>query len=91
MSELGHGDGYRYAHDEPDGFAAGANYFPETVTAQQFYQPVERGLEIRIKEAAVLQSTCRWRAIVRIARHIAGIARCAWQRLPTRQPCLVLS
>ncbi|MEE9320728.1 MAG: replication-associated recombination protein A [Granulosicoccus sp.] len=50
MSELGHGDGYRYAHDEPDGFAAGANYFPDTVTAQQFYQPVERGLEIRIKE-----------------------------------------
>ena len=50
MSELGHGDGYRYAHDEVDGFAAGANYFPDTVNAQQFYQPVERGLEIRIKE-----------------------------------------
>ncbi len=50
MKELGHGDGYRYAHDEPDGFAAGAAYFPETLKPQQFYRPVERGLEIRIAE-----------------------------------------
>ena len=50
MKELGHGDNYRYAHDEVDGFAAGAHYFPDTLPAQQFYQPVERGLEIQIGE-----------------------------------------
>jgi len=50
MKDLGHGQGYRYAHDEPDGFAAGANYFPDTIAQQQFYEPVDRGLEIRISE-----------------------------------------
>lgn len=50
MKELGHGAGYRYAHDEADGFAAGANYFPESVEPQRFYEPVSRGLEIRIAE-----------------------------------------
>lgn len=50
MKELGHGQGYRYAHDETDGFAAGAHYFPDTLPAQRFYEPVERGLEIRISE-----------------------------------------
>jgi putative ATPase len=50
MGELGHGAGYRYAHDEVDGFAAGAHYFPDTLEAARFYEPVERGLEIRIGE-----------------------------------------
>lgn len=50
MKELGHGKGYRYAHDEEGGFAAGVKYFPDTVNAEQFYSPVERGLEIRISE-----------------------------------------
>ena len=50
MSELGHGDGYRYAHDEADGFAAGAHYFPDTINSVRFYEPVQRGLEIRISE-----------------------------------------
>jgi len=50
MGELGHGEGYRYAHDEADGFAAGAQYFPDTLPAATFYEPVERGLEIRIRE-----------------------------------------
>ncbi len=50
MKELGHGEGYRYAHDEADGFAAGAEYFPEEVGNQVFYEPVSRGLEIRISE-----------------------------------------
>jgi len=50
MKELGHGEDYRYAHDEVDGFADGAHYFPDTLTAQQFYTPAERGLEIRIGE-----------------------------------------
>jgi putative ATPase len=50
MKDLGHGSGYRYAHDEPDGFAAGENYLPEGMAEPGFYQPVERGLEIRIAE-----------------------------------------
>lgn len=50
MKELGHGDDYRYAHDEVDGFAAGAHYFPDTLPAQQFYKPVNRGLEIKISD-----------------------------------------
>ncbi len=50
MKELGHGDGYRYAHDEADGFAAGMSYFPDTLNAVQFYAPAERGLEQRIGE-----------------------------------------
>ena len=50
MKELGHGKDYRYAHDEADGFAAGAHYFPDSLQAQAFYEPVNRGLEIRIAE-----------------------------------------
>ena len=50
MKQLGHGDGYRYAHDEPDGVAAGESYFPDGMDAQAFYQPVSRGLEIKIGE-----------------------------------------
>lgn len=51
MKELGYGKGYRYAHDEPDGYAAGENYFPEGMPAREYYQPVPRGLEIKIAEA----------------------------------------
>jgi len=50
MKELGHGEGYRYAHDEPDGFAAGAQYFPDGLHPDPFYEPVDRGLEMRIRE-----------------------------------------
>lgn len=50
MKEIGYGAGYRYAHDEPDGFAAGARYFPDDLAEAEYYQPVERGLEIRIAE-----------------------------------------
>ncbi|MCC5811982.1 MAG: replication-associated recombination protein A [Ectothiorhodospiraceae bacterium] len=50
MKELGYSQGYRYAHDEPDGYAAGEDYFPEEMAPRRYYQPVERGLEIRIKE-----------------------------------------
>ncbi|MES2943779.1 MAG: replication-associated recombination protein A [Pseudomonadota bacterium] len=50
MKELDYGKNYRYAHDEEGGFAAGENYFPEGMTAPGFYQPVNRGLEIRIAE-----------------------------------------
>jgi len=50
LKELDHGKGYRYAHDEAGGFAAGENYLPEGMAAPGFYQPVERGLEIRIAD-----------------------------------------
>ena len=50
MKDLAHGKGYRYAHDEAGGFAAGENYLPEGMAAPGFYRPVERGLEIRIAD-----------------------------------------
>lgn len=48
MAELDYGQGYRYAHDEPEAFAAGENYFPEEMAERDYYQPVNRGLEIKI-------------------------------------------
>lgn len=50
MKELGYGKAYRYAHDETDGYAAGENYFPDGMTPRSYYQPVARGLEIKIAE-----------------------------------------
>ncbi len=50
MKELGYGKAYRYAHDEPDAYAAGENYFPEQLTPVTLYEPVPRGLEIKIAE-----------------------------------------
>ena len=50
MKQLDYGKGYRYAHDEEGAFAAGERYLPDGMAAQQFYQPVPRGLEIRIGE-----------------------------------------
>ncbi len=49
MKQMDHGAGYRYAHDEPDAFAAGETYLPEGLIDQRFYEPVERGLEIKIR------------------------------------------
>ena len=45
MKELGYGKAYRYAHDEPEAYAAGENYFPEGMPEVRFYQPTPRGLE----------------------------------------------
>lgn len=50
MKELDYGKGYRYAHDEEGGFAAGERYLPDGLEGQVFYEPVDRGLEIRIGE-----------------------------------------
>ena len=50
MKEQGMGIDYRYAHDEPNAFAAGESYFPEELEGTEFYHPVERGLEIKISE-----------------------------------------
>jgi putative ATPase len=51
MKDLGYGRNYRYAHDEPDAFAAGERYLPETLPDRRYYRPVPRGLEIKIGEA----------------------------------------
>lgn len=50
MKESGFGDGYRYAHDEPDAFAAGESYFPQELHGTCFYTPTPRGLEAKIGE-----------------------------------------
>jgi putative ATPase len=50
MKQLDYGKGYRYAHDEEGGFAAGERYMPDGLDPPPFYRPVERGLEIRIAE-----------------------------------------
>ncbi len=47
---LGHGKGYRYAHDESDAYAAGESYWPDDMAPQNFYQPTDRGLEAKIRE-----------------------------------------
>ena len=51
MKSLGYGRGYRYAHDEPGAHAAGEKYFPEGMDPARYYQPVDRGLEIKLREA----------------------------------------
>ncbi len=50
MKGLGYGKGYRYAHDEEGGYAAGEHYLPDDMTPQNFYVPTDRGLEARIRE-----------------------------------------
>ena len=63
MKQLGYGNNYRYAHDEPDGYAAGESYFPEEMGEPKYYRPVPRGLEIKIEE-----KMARLRALDRKAR-----------------------
>ena len=50
MQELDYGKEYRYAHNETDAYAAGEHYFPDGMKEQQYYHPVDRGLEIKIAE-----------------------------------------
>ncbi|HLV77127.1 MAG TPA: replication-associated recombination protein A [Marinobacter sp.] len=50
LKSMGHGDEYRYAHDEPDAYAAGESYLPEAIHQRRYYEPVMRGLEIRLAE-----------------------------------------
>lgn len=50
MKQLGYGDEYRYAHDEPDAFAAGEDYFPTEMSPKHYYQPTGRGLELKIRD-----------------------------------------
>ena len=51
MKNLGHGRDYRYAHDEPEAFAAGERYLPDEMPDRRYYRPVPRGLEVKISEA----------------------------------------
>jgi putative ATPase len=50
MKELGYGKKYRYAHDEPNAYAAGEHYFPSDLKPRQYYYPTSRGLEMKITE-----------------------------------------
>jgi putative ATPase len=50
LRSLNYGKGYRYAHDEPEAYAAGECYFPQELKGRRYYYPVARGLEIRIAE-----------------------------------------
>ncbi len=50
MKQLDYGAEYRYAHDEPDAFAAGENYFPPEIKDTRLYAPVNRGLESKIRQ-----------------------------------------
>jgi putative ATPase len=50
MEDLSYGEGYRYAHDEPDAFSPGQTYFPDDMGEQVYYEPTNRGLEIKIAE-----------------------------------------
>jgi putative ATPase len=53
MKDLGHGAGYRYAHDEPDAYAAGERYLPDGLVPQRFYEPTGQGVEARIRQRLV--------------------------------------
>ena len=61
---LGHSEGYRFAHDESDAFAAGERYFPDEMADQRFYEPTERGIERQIK-----QRLAKLRALNESAKH----------------------
>jgi putative ATPase len=50
MKQLGYGKEYRYAHDEPEAYAAGENYFPAEIASHHYYHPTSRGLEAKIAE-----------------------------------------
>ncbi|QSP93761.1 replication-associated recombination protein A [Marinobacter salinisoli] len=58
LKSMGHGDTYRYAHEEPEAFAAGESYLPEPIHERRYYQPVSRGLEIKLAEKR--QRLDRW-------------------------------
>ena len=50
MKELGYGQGYRYAHDQPDALVPGQRHFPDAMTPRNYYDPVPRGLELKLRE-----------------------------------------
>ena len=50
MDNLGYGDGYRYAHDEPGAYAAGEIYLPEGLEGRHWYHPTDRGIDAKIRD-----------------------------------------
>jgi putative ATPase len=50
MKDIGYGKGYRYAHDEPDALAPGQTHFPDSMEPRSYYEPVPRGLELKLRE-----------------------------------------
>ncbi len=73
MKQLDYGTEYRYAHDEPDAFAAGENYFPPELKDTQLYEPVNRGLESKIRQKLEhLQQLNQQSAQQRYPRNDAG-------------------
>lgn len=52
MKEMGYGQEYRYAHDEPNAYAAGEQYFPQEMAQTRYYRPTNRGLEGKIGESS---------------------------------------
>ena len=69
MSDLGYGEAYHYAHDHPEGYVPGEHYFPMEMAPESFYQPVKRGLEIKIedklKRLRFLDASSKWAEAVR--------------------------
>ena len=63
LESLGHGEGYRYAHDEPGAYAAGERYLPDALQQRRYYEPAGQGLEGRIAE-----KLRHWRALDEAAR-----------------------
>lgn len=65
MKKMGHGSGYRYAHNEPEAYAAGERYLPDDIPHRHYYHPTDRGIEARIAERlrhlTELDAKARWR------------------------------
>jgi putative ATPase len=74
---LGHGAGYRYVHDEPDGYAAGERYFPDDMEEKTYYRPVDRGLEQKIAEKLIRLRSLDRVAAARPRRSRRGVGRVA--------------
>lgn len=66
MKDIGHGQGYRHAHNEPNAFAAGQHYLPDDLAAPDWYQPTDRGLELKIGQK--LTQLKQWDETARSAR-----------------------
>jgi len=73
MKNLDYGRAYRYAHDEPQAFAAGEHYFPDDLKSQEFYNPVPRGLEIKIAEKLKHLQDLNRQANAKDAKDVKGL------------------
>ena len=82
MKEIGYGKGYRYAHDEPGGYAAGERYFPDDMPDRRYYVPAPRGLEIKIGEAL---NARRERDASARRRRIVRQAPLQWRTFPRKR------